>query len=220
EALRQQVINELDLVPWRLRPDANIAVTCQQAELVEAQTSAEQEEAISLDDTLGEVDAHEANNPAAADTSDEAILPETAASTSDAQATVATPAEVADQSKASDQAQAAHETRVSAPVENLDDALPELPCCISLPAVADDGLRRVGADIMHVLQWYELPYQRLDMEANAPLPAAPAVCFVHELQNIQQDPEGRLLIPAHLDALAPEVWKPQVWAYLQRLMNK
>ncbi|MCG8464837.1 MAG: hypothetical protein MI750_08300, partial [Xanthomonadales bacterium] len=99
EALRHQVINELDLVLWRLRPDANMAVTCQQAALVEAQTSAEQEEAVSLDDTLGEVDAHEATNPAAADTSGKAILPETAASTSDAQAAVATPTEVADQSK-------------------------------------------------------------------------------------------------------------------------
>jgi len=93
--------------------------------------------------------------------------------------------------------------------------LPYLPCCISLPANADDQLRRIATDIMQVLQWHDRPYQRIDMEANAPLPAAPAVCFAHEFSAIQQDSEGRLLIPVQQVMLEPEVWKPQVWAYLQ-----
>lgn len=197
EAMRYQIMSELGLVHWQLRADAQVCLP---------QAAVDQNEATLATAPIAEAVAEPATT----------VVVDAEVSANQEPTIAANPQQQDTSPAVSDDSVEVEQTEQDSSYEEAE--LPHLPCCISLPANADDQLRRIAADIMHVLQWHDRPYQRIDMEANAPLPEAPAVCFAHEFNAIQQDSEGRLLIPVQQVMLEPEVWKPQVWAYLQSQM--
>lgn len=86
---------------------------------------------------------------------------------------------------------------------------------------AEDGPRqRLQADLVRLLEAHGIAWQGYQEQPGLALPPAPTLCFVLQGGKTHVDAEGRLLLPQQPGAQPALAWKPQLWAYLQSILDR